>query len=294
MRISAFLVWGCLLLSSFLWPSSAQAAEGYDNCTGFIDSLPANISEQGVWCLRKDLSTSITFGRAIWVSGNNITIDCNNFKLGGLAAGAATQTNGIESFTSSNLTIRRCNIRGFMTGVFVAGQNQGVHVIEDNRIEGSTVDGIIVIGGKGSVIRRNVVLGTGGSTWQTSGAAFAIEAQGGVNVLDNAINGVAPTVDGGGNASAYGIYVTNNADGVVRGNRVRGLMPQGGGATYGIISDQSNPTSLRDNDLSGIGAANSFGLYCYNSPALAIDNVVSGFETPIFGCPMVGNTLNPN
>ena len=34
---------------------AAQAAESYDNCTGFIDSLPATISTHGVWCLRKNL-----------------------------------------------------------------------------------------------------------------------------------------------------------------------------------------------------------------------------------------------
>ena len=25
------------------------AAEGYDNCTGFIDSLPATVTTQGTW-----------------------------------------------------------------------------------------------------------------------------------------------------------------------------------------------------------------------------------------------------
>jgi parallel beta-helix repeat protein len=276
MRVGAFLAWGFLLLSSFLWPSPAQAAEGYDNCTGFIDSLPANISEQGVWCLRKDLNTAITFGDAIRVNGNNITIDCNNFKLGGLAAGTATEANGIASYTSKNLTIRRCNIRGFLTGVLVYGQYQYTRVIEDNRIEGNTREGIVVVGGKGSVIRRNLVLDTGGSTWGSPSPAYAIQAQGGANVIDNTISGVIAGGDGSGNAGAYGIYATNNADGVVRGNRVRGLVSQGG-ATYGIISSQSNPTSLRDNDLSGTGAANSFGLYSYITSALANDNIFSRY-----------------
>lgn len=294
MRTKVLPAWCLLLALCFLLPPMAGAAEGYGNCTGFIDSLPANISEEGIWCLRKDLSTPVTFGNAIYIGGDDVTLDCKNHKVGGLSAGSGTQNNGIWAYSARNLVVRNCNIRGFLTGITVNGSGKGVSLIEDNRIEGSTVDGIIVIGGKGSVIRRNVVLGTGGSTWKTSGAAFAIEAQGGVNVIDNAINGVAPTADGDGNASAYGIYVTNNADGVVRGNRVRGLVSQGSGATYGIISAQSNPTSLRDNDLSGTGAANSFGLYCYTSPAVAVDNVVSGFETAVFGCPIAGNTLNPN
>lgn len=293
MRVEALLVWGFLLISSFLWPVRAQAAEDYDNCTGYIDSLPASIHEQGVWCLRKDLSTAITIGQAIYVGGNNITIDCNDYKIGGLAAGSATQATGIYSYTVSNLSVRHCNIRGFMTGVLVSGQNRGVNIIEENRIEGSTVYGIVVMGGKGSILRRNVVIDTGGSTW-SPGAAFAIDAGGGVSVIDNTISGVDAAADASGNASTYGILASYNADGVIQGNRVRGLVSKGEGAAFGIISNLSNPTSLRDNDLSGVGAPGSFGLYCSNSPAIAVGNVVSGFATPISGCPLAGNTINAN
>jgi hypothetical protein len=28
---------------------AARGAESYDNCTGFIDSVPATITTQGVW-----------------------------------------------------------------------------------------------------------------------------------------------------------------------------------------------------------------------------------------------------
>lgn len=293
MRISAFLAWSFLLLSSFLWPLRAQAAEGYDNCTGFIDSLPATIHQEGVWCLRKDLGTAITIGQAIYVGGNNITIDCNGYKLGGLGAGAATQATGIFSYTVANLSIRRCNIRGFMTGMLVSGQNMGSHVIEDNRLEKNTRYGIIVMGGKGAMIRRNIILDTGGSTW-SRGDACAIDAGSGVNVVDNTISGVAAIADDNGNASAYGIFTSYNADGVVQRNRIRGLVPRGEGASFGIISNLSNPTSLRDNDLSGMGIPNSFGLYCSNSPAIAVGNVISGFSTPIFGCSATGNTVNTN
>jgi len=293
MRVEALLAWGFLLVSSFLWPLGAQAAEDYDSCTGYIDSVPVSIHEQGVWCLRKDLSTAITIGQAIYVGGNNITIDCNGYKLGGLGAGPATQATGIFSYTVTNLSIRRCNIRGFMMGMLVSGQNMGANVVEDNRLEKNTMYGIVVMGGKGTMIRRNVVIDTGGSTWSL-GQAFAIDAGSGVNVIDNTISGVKPLADGSGNASAYGIFASYNADGVVRGNRVRDLVSKGEGATYGIISSNSYPTSLRDNDLSGTGAPNSFGLYCYNSSAVAVGNVVSGFATPVSGCPSTGNTINVN
>src|SRR5690606_9034000 len=82
-----------LLLAGLLAiPSPARAAESYDSCAGYIDSLPATISQQGVWCLRKNLSTNISTGHAITIAANNVTIDCNDFKIGGLAAGNGSLT----------------------------------------------------------------------------------------------------------------------------------------------------------------------------------------------------------
>jgi hypothetical protein len=45
------------------------------------------IGKQGVWCLRKDQSTANTSGSAITINTNNVTVDCNDFKIGELAAG---------------------------------------------------------------------------------------------------------------------------------------------------------------------------------------------------------------
>ncbi|HEY0661599.1 MAG TPA: hypothetical protein VGD21_09825, partial [Lysobacter sp.] len=69
-----------ILLAGPVAPAPAQAAQSYDNCTGFIDSLPATITTQGTWCLRKDLSTAMSSGNAITIATNNVTIDCNDFK----------------------------------------------------------------------------------------------------------------------------------------------------------------------------------------------------------------------
>src|SRR5678815_5060229 len=53
-------------------PVGGHAAESYGNCVGYIDTLPATLSTQGVWCLRKDLSTNLATGVAIKVQANNI------------------------------------------------------------------------------------------------------------------------------------------------------------------------------------------------------------------------------
>src|SRR4249920_3646904 len=83
-------------------PAVSHAAESYDNCTGYIDALPAVIASQGTWCMRHDLTTSISSGNAISVLTNNVTIDCNDFKLGGLAAGAGTTAAGIYAPNRQN------------------------------------------------------------------------------------------------------------------------------------------------------------------------------------------------
>ena len=127
-------------------PGAALAAQSYDACEGrFIDSLPATITTQGVWCFRKDLSTAITSGGAITIATNNVTIDCNDFKLGGLAAGAATAARGIQASDKLNATIRNCNVRGFYAGVYIDGTARAKtagHVIENNRFASNTHYGI--------------------------------------------------------------------------------------------------------------------------------------------------------
>src|SRR4249919_2976114 len=87
-------------------PRAAEAAESYDNCTGFITSLPAVISTQGTWCLKQDLSIAVS-GIAITLNANNVTINCNDFKLTGM-----NQATGIYGMKRFNNTVRHCDIRG--------------------------------------------------------------------------------------------------------------------------------------------------------------------------------------
>ena len=126
------------------WPGQAEAAESHDSCTGFIDSLPATIATQGTWCLRNNLSTSIASGTAIRIGANNVTIDCNGFKIGGLAAGPGTETIGIHVSYRLNATVRNCAIRGFNRGIHLSGTGGGGHLIEDNTIDESRTSGISI------------------------------------------------------------------------------------------------------------------------------------------------------
>ena len=272
-----------LILALALTPC-AQAAESYDSCTGYISTLPATISTQGTWCLNKDLATSVTTGAAITVTVNNVTIDCNDFKLGGLAAGLGTTTTGISGTDLSNVTVRNCNIRGFYRGVYLFGSSAMAasgHIVEDNRFEANTYAGVFV-DGAGSVVRRNLVIDTGLST--VSNDVQGIWTRHGTDVLDNAVVGV--TSRAGSNDAVYGIYSSNSPGNVVSGNRVRGLAPDGSGAAHGIQMVFAVNSAAIGNVITGDG--DEVGLFCTVNPARAKDNVISGFTTGISVCADAG------
>lgn len=275
--VSGFMMVALAILS--LAPRVAQAAESYDNCTGFITSLPAVITTQGTWCLKQNLSTAITSGSAITIGNSNVTLDCNDFKIDGLAAGAGTAAKGIYANNKLNAIVRNCSVRGFYMGLFIGGDSSGGHVIEDNRFDGNTYVGLRV-DGDGSVVRRNRVLDTGGST--LSNYVYGIATRYSVDVLDNTVFGV--VARGGSGGYAIGVNTELNPDGKIIGNNVRGLFKDGSGHNMAIRNISSGRITLRSNDVAGDASAASFGLYCSTTYGNARDNVISGFATAISSC----------
>jgi len=278
-----------MALAPLLAPRAAHAAQGYDNCTGFITSVPTVISTQGTWCLKQDLATAIASGKAIDIQTNNVTIDCNDFKLGGLAAGPATAAYGIYASNRANATVRNCNIRGFYFGIEFTGASGSGHAIEDNRFDGNTYMGML-IQGDGSVVRRNRVFDSGDST--TTNSAYGIYTQGAVDVLDNTVTGV--TAHSGDNGSAVGIQTETASSRRIAGNGVSGLVSDGTGHAYGILNAGSDRLTLRDNDLVGNKDGASEGMRCTNGNGRALDNTISGFTVAIVLCnDSGGNALIP-
>ena len=263
---------GLALLAATAAP--AYAAESYDNCTGYIDTLPATISTQGTWCLRKDLSTAVTSGNAITVATNNVTLDCNDFKVGGLAAGASTQTLGILAQDRQNVTVRNCTVRGFLAGIRLSGGSG--HLVEDNRLDNNTNWGISVQGENGTVVRRNRVYDTGGAP----GAKWVYALQGTADFLDNTVSGVFEEhVDG----SPRGIHMQGNGT-QARGNVIRELAVAGAGTAAGILAlgqQQSvvgnriaSATAIAGTGITGTGAGSTF----------CSGNHVALYQTAIASC----------
>jgi len=266
-----------LLLFGLFAPLGANAAESYDNCSGFITTLPAAISTQGTWCLKQDLATAISSGSAITINTNNVTVDCNNFKLGGLAAGTGTSTIGILATDRANLTVRHCNIRGFEAGVLFQGNSSSGHVVEDNRLDSNTVWGVYVQGDN-SVIRRNLIIDTGGSTVASIyGKPYGIYAKGSMDIMDNLIANVVATP--GTDNDAFGIDSDSNVGGHINGNHIRGITKAGTHTIWGIFAGSSDHVIVRNNDVSGDGTSFGAGIFCSDANSSARDNSIARFDT---------------
>lgn len=242
-----------LAAAAYAAPASAEIV----NCTE-ISSLPASITTQGVYCLKGHLTSSMASGAAITVNTNNVTIDCNDFKVGNLAAGPATNAVGFAADKRLNVTVRNCGIRGFRSAMELTN---GMYRIEDNLLDHNTQTGAI-ISGDGSVIRRNEVNDTGGSTIGGVKNFHGIYANGETDIIDNTVTGVMATPRS--NGTAYGIRSQGMNGGVIKGNRVRKLAAVGLGSNLGIWNEDGNRNSVEGNTviLNGGLLSGDVGIRC--------------------------------
>lgn len=292
-RMKYAVIFSALLGAGFAFPAAAEINE----CIN-ITSIPTVITTQGVYCLKQHLPTSLASGAAITVSTNNVTIDCNDFKLGNLAAGPATNAVGVSADGRLNVTVRNCGIRGFRTGVQLVN---GDYRVEDNRVDLNTQTGIFV-SGDGSAIRSNEVMDTGASPLAGLTGFHGINASGDIDIIDNTVSGV--LANASGNGTAYGIRTEAMDAGLIKGNRVRNLVAAGSGSRRGIWNQNGNRNSVDGNTVvmgGGLLAADA-GIRCGDGLILSgvsRDNTVlgTGLLGEVFGmvnCTSVaGDYVNP-
>ncbi len=274
-----------LSLSFILWPRTA-AAETFDTCVGFIDSVPATITAQGTWCMDGNLGTSISSGNAITVATNNVTIDCNGFKLGGLAAGAGSLAVGIFANARQNITVRNCSIRGFNNGIYLHGG--GGHVVENNRLDGNIQRGIQLLYTDRSRVSGNVVYDTGAGGGSVIGIyAFA-------DVIDNVVDGVTCDLSP---CNVVGIAASGSFT-LVRGNRVRGLVRGSGIGVARGIGISGSGKRVEGNFVSAAVLTPGYGIEYEGAPPTTMpecrDNTVFNFDSGIEAtCTGGGNLASP-
>lgn len=271
MKLAPLSSTGALLV---LLSAGSVQAESFQTCTGYITSIPATITKQGTWCLSKDVATANAEGTAIDITVNNVTIDCNGFKVGNLAAGLGTQMTGIAARNRLNATVRNCNVRGFLAAVDFSGEPSAGHSVENNRFDNNTAIAVR-IEGSGSVVRGNTITDTGEST--VTNLSTAIYVGDNVDVIDNLVDGVQPgTGPGAFLPGTVGVLVAGN-NAVLRGNRIRNVIVPAGGGAYGIFGAGSGLNRAADNDLFGLGGA-SWGVWCSAKDNISLsDNYIGGF-----------------
>lgn len=269
LRIASPLLLACLLPAA----AGVHAAESLEACTGFIDSAATVVGSQGVWCLRKDLSTSMTSGAAITIAANNVTIDCNGYKIGGLGGGELSGASGIKAVDRQNATVRNCSVRGFMAGIHLSGGSG--HLVEDNRLDNNILYGILLDGGDNNTVRRNRVFDTGGYPAANYGVGIVAYA----DVIDNTVSGVFAA----GGVDTYPTGIAASADGAeIRGNRVRGLAVAGAGFATGINVNGAG-ANVADNSISAEAPISGTGISGGTSTACT-GNLVFNFSVAYSAC----------
>lgn len=259
----------CAALACALWASPARpAGDTWHTCAGYIDSLPATVTTQGVWCLRADLATSIASGAAINVATNNVTIDCNDFRIDGSGAGNGTQATGLVSGGRQNTTVRNCRVQGFFVGIDVSG---GGHLVEDNHLYRNRLIGILALGDN-HVIRRNAIHATGGGTPSFIPVTAIFGA---ADILDNAVDGVSSSL-----GDTYGIHATGSGQ-QVRGNRVYFLSSSD--AVHGIAASGS-ALQVAGNKVDARNAATGTGIDGSGAATACAGNTVTRFTIAYSGC----------
>ncbi|WP_242111713.1 NosD domain-containing protein [Luteimonas aquatica] len=264
-------------MAGLAFAGPAKAAQSFDSCAGFIDSLPATITTPGTWCLRKDLSTAARQGGAITVNADRVILDCNDFKLEG-TAGLVTNASGILSSNNARrgIIVRNCQVQGFRYGIALLGSH---HIVEDSRIEDAYYVGIAT-NGSTNTVRGNTVRRIGGNPYvigPSSRRAIGISMFGPHAFASN--NTVAE-VDAGLNGGMGGDYSTGiMMSGVVENNRVldiafiaAGLHIMGAGSV------------VRGNHVSGGSAESGSGIFCDSERNLLRNNDVDGYEYTFFRC----------
>lgn len=118
-----------------------------------ISSLPATITESGVYCLTDNL-TAVAGSHGIDVNAQHVTIDLNGFALQGVPG----SLNGIETSNITGLRVRNGWVRDF-DGLGVSAGDSAL--LTDVRLSGNGSGGVAA--GRGSILDACSAVGNGGT-----------------------------------------------------------------------------------------------------------------------------------
>lgn len=259
-------------------PAAAQMAA----CSNPILSVPCSISSGGQYFLGGDLTVGEDpGGAAIWVHGNQVTIDLNGYRLAGPNT-TATRVNGIAGTPGiRNLTVRNGTLSGFLRGIVVddntAGNGIG-HRVERVKVFGCKWVGIW-LGGRDLVVRDNVIMSTQGTDFNQGGGIFTygILAYGsGMRILNNDVmDTVAPASWHGRGIQVGNGTATNGA--VVEGNRVSNAVSAPN--SQGVVVFGPSDALVSDNRFNTL----AIGIWWAGGGGKYRNNLTAGVTSPVVG-----------
>ena len=264
---------------------------------------PVVITTPGIYVLQNDIR--VTRGIGIKIQASDVVIDLNGFSIIGPGT-KDTKTIGIYAFKQNRIEIRNGTIQGFLYGVLLSADQDGVirnrtgfttggHVISNLRLVNNAFRGVRVEG-RGNIVRDNLVMNTGGTTVHPDAYAFGIEVTGPGALIEKNI--VYNAFGMGQRGEGVGISVSTLGGGtLVRSNIVAnsGLSqssnyapwPGDSISTWGIwVGDTSS--SIAPNNTSGILSRNlvinaRYGMTTHAfSRGLMARNTVAGAVVPFY------------
>lgn len=294
----------CFVAVAFVSPSASRAAPpGLSHAPGLagslchpINSVPTTISAGGVYCLSRDLSTSISGATdaAILIEADDVVVDLKQHVLDGSPAGLSTMSTGIRATNRNDVTVRNGTVRGFLTGIGLidtsaSQDSSGGHLVRGMKVEGNTASGIVVTG-RGTRVSGNMVLDTGGSTTGASYDMAGIFSGGpGGRVLNNDVIGVSNNTSG----VTSGIEFSGEfSSSVAADNRISHISSPGGGPLLAGIwletPGSSTGVVMAGNIITNpaTGSTTSYGIRGINGQPNNVcrDNTIFGFDTGISNC----------
>lgn len=276
-----------------VWLGLSQAAEAQTaNCVE-IATLPAVISQPGVYCLKKNFSLSMSDGIAIEVLASNVTIDFNGFKIGNMPAGEETLAMGVGVFERRNVVLRNGNFRGFMMTIGLLAsdpEKSSGHLVENMMIDSSLVYGIFAVG-NGVVLRNNQIVNSA-DTRISSTSVTRMLAKAGASRVNSQLRamrasrsrasarasaaGVAPQIATPGVAPIMAA-VTNS---VIERNTISSVRAVG--EADGIVVLVGQAVTVRDNFIAGLRAGTfvaGIGVSDFSENILLQNNTILDGET---------------
>ncbi len=155
-----------------------------------------------------------------------------------------------------------------------------MHAVKSVLADQNTSIGIFVRG-RGTELRNNRVLDTGGSTVDLDSYGVFLAGPGN-NVIDNQVSTITATNTG----NAYGLYIGIADSSIISNNQLSEAVATGSGISYGVFISSSNDVVARHNLITS--ADN--GIYYISSTGLYGRNYTGNVTTPFTDGTAAGST----